>query len=404
MIDPADAYVWSFLPNWSSGFSTSREYWTDIIPTRSRRENRRALRQTPRRRFEFQSVCANSTELREFNTLMGKVQDKPFIVPDWSRRSALSLDAASGTDILTFDTLPNWMFEGRALFLWDRRTRPSAVYVDTIDGTEVTLQDTLAADWSTETVVLPGPVGKFSSELSTQNLTNTVKTIGVGFDVEAGSEPVSPATATATLGDREIFTLRPNWKEGVDDTLIWPSETVDFRRGSTAYFHPFLFPSMLRRASFVAQDHEGAEAITDLFDRMKGQRGEFYMPTGAPDIGPMLSLGGNNILVAGLQFMADFATSKVNKAIAVRLKNGTTLYRTVDSITESLIYPGNSIMNLNESWPAPIPLSDVHWISWMPVWRFASDILTMDWLTNEVAQCELTMRSLEALPVEIVDV
>lgn len=398
--DPSLAYVWSFKPNWRDSFRVSRAYRTDIFTSRSKRETRRALRDTPKRDFEFSSVM-DRAEQREFDALMWKAQDKPFIAPDWSRRTTISLDAAASTDVLTFDAVPSWLVEGRALFLWDRRTRPTAVYVDSIDGTEVTLTDSLADAWPAGSVVVPGPVGMFAGELRTTKHTNAVKTVRAMFSVEAGSEPVpTPAAAPVTHNGREVFTLRPNWAGEIDESMMWPSEMVDFNRGATASFRPFPFPSMLRRANFVGENIAAVQEIEDLFDRMKGQRGEFYMPTGSPDIVAKQALGGNNIRVDGLQMIEDFADSRIHKAICVRLRDGTQLYRTVTSIHQSLVWPEDALFDLDTPWPYSIPLEDVLWISWMPVYRFASDILTLDWLTAEVAQCELSMRSLEALPAE----
>lgn len=402
--DPTTAYVWNFPVNWADSFRVQKSYRTDIFTSRSRRESRRALMLQPRRTFEFNCIMERG-EAREFDALMHKAQDKPFIMPDWSRRALLSADVAATTDVLTFAALPWWLVEGRGIFLFAGNVRPTAVFVESIDGTDVTLTEPLAADWAAGTAVLPACVGMFAGELTAGMPTNTVVTPELTFNVEPGSEPnPAPAAASVTFNGREVCLLRPNWGSGITKTLSWPAEVVDFQRSAVAYFRPFPFPDTMRRAEFLRATPEEMAEVEDLFDRMYGQAGEFYMPTGANDLPSMEEVGPGVLKrwlrVSGTEVYDRYADSRIHKAICVVLRDGTRYYRNVSSIT---LNGGNSQLNFplsDPEWPTFIQPSEILMASWMPVWRCASDILSVDWLTDKVAQCEMNMRTLEHLTAE----
>jgi hypothetical protein len=400
MLDPTQAYVWSFLPNWAQSFRVTREYRTDIFTSRSKREFRRATRSTPRRSFDFEAIMQGD-DLREFNAMMSGVGNKPFIMPDWTRTAVLSSASASGTSTLNFAALPSWAVAGRALFLrGGAQVRPTAVYVNSIAGSNVVLSAPLTATWPIGTTVMPGPVGLLDSELKVRNPVNNIGVVAVSFSVDPTSEPAEvPAAAAVTFNNREVCLLRPNWANDIDQTFIWPSESIDFKRGRVAEYFPFDFPSRLRRASFIAANVTESLEIEDILTRMKGQRGDFYMPTGENDLPPIASLtsGGSTLTVAGTFTDDHYSGSKVFKAICVVKRDGTRLYRNVTGIATS---GSNSVLTVNTPWPSTITSAEVLMVSWMPVWRFASDTLAMEWVTNTVARADQTLRMLEDLTAE----
>lgn len=397
--DPATAYVWPFVPNWRAPFAVTREYRTDTINTRSRREQRRALRTTPRRAFDFE-ILLNGPELREFNGLMASAQDKPFVMADWSRRAELSAAVSTGGSALTFAAIPGWIVAGRALFLYDTAARPQSVIVASVAGNVATLSFPLLQSWSAGATVLPGTVGFLSPETAKKRITSGVATVAVQFSVEPASEPIeTPPVAPVSFNGREVCVARPNWADGIDATLTWGAELVDFQRGALAYTLPFAFPLQTQRVSFLAVNVAEARGFEQMFDRMKGQRGEFYLATGENDLPPKLGLsaGTATLRIAGTETADHYAGSSVYGALCVTLRNGTQIYRAISGIT---IDGPDSVVTLTANWAAAVALSAISRISWMPVWRFGSDAMTLEWITDEVAQFDMSLQMLEDLPAE----
>jgi hypothetical protein len=110
--------------------------------------------------------------------------------------------------------------------------------------------------------------------------------------------------------------------------------------------------------------------------------------------------GTNSIRIYGTQFSEDYADSTVHKAVAVTMNDGTIIYNAVEDIYTVDDPDGqDSVIQVADDWPVDLDPATVKTISWLLVWRHATDTLTIEWLTNTVGQCQLTMKSLEDLPV-----
>jgi hypothetical protein len=228
-----------------------------------------------------------------------------------------------------------------------------------------------------------------------------VGSIRATFDVTPVSEPfVNPPVAPETFKGRELFMTRPNWgsQPSIDFKAI--RDVVDFDRGKTAVFTPVAFQSRVSTYSYIGRDYDTAKAALDFFCRMLGQAKEFYMPTWEQDIiiKGTTSSGSTHIRVAGTSFATAYADSTVYKALTVFLLDGTIYHRIVADIyvVDDLIGQ-DSIISVTEAFPEILDANNVRMISWLPVWRHASDTLTVEWKTNSVAQYQMAMKMLEDL-------
>lgn len=393
----ATAYPFTFLPNWQEPVRIRREYRTSIWRSRSRREQRRALRQTPRLSFSFQ-LTLNGDTRREFRALMDGALNKPMLVPDWSRSITLAAPAAETASTITVSSALAWLVDGRGLFLYDGQNRPTPIYVDTVVGTTVTLASPLTAAWPAGSQILAGCVGFINGGVSPDAVTNTLSTVSIDFDVQPGTEPApAPAAAGATFNGLEVCPLTANWRDGYRNALEWSAEFVDNGYGPIAYGFPVDFPTETRRFTVTAGNVAAIATVVDFFDRMAGQRDEFYMPSGEADLIPVAALTGGTatLTVAGTDTATHYADSTVYTAIRVLLNDGTVLYRTVAGIAAA---GDNSVLTLGANWPSSITPADVTMISWMPVRRFASDTQTIDLITETVAESDIVTLALETLP------
>ena len=208
----------------------------------------------------------------------------------------------------------------------------------------------------------------------------------------------SPGLEHVAHNDREVFPFEPDWSQSIESTLSWDRESIDFGFGRTQNYSPLDFGTVVRKAAFLNVSVEQAEAMQDFFHRAKGQRGEFYWSTGLNDL-PLaagLTFNVNTMRVAGRETFDTFNDDTVYKAVAVRLWNGQTLYR---SITDMYLDAGDTMVRFTETWPANYLLSEIEKVSWLTVARFASDQFTAEWLTSDVMQTQLAIQTLENLPV-----
>lgn len=221
------------------------------------------------------------------------------------------------------------------------------------------------------------------------------------MEVTPASEPVvALPDAPAVFNGRELFAVKPNWASAPDVSYESEREVIDYARGRTETFTPIEFLTRVSKFTYTGRSYQDMNLIRQFFERMKGQRGEFYMPTWEDDVAVDFVSPPNTqtIRVAGPQFAADYGGSTVHRAIAVFLRDGTTIYNLVEDIFEVDDSDGNdSVIQVQDLWPVEISADTVKSISWLHVWRHATDTLTIEWLTNTVGQCQMTMRTLEDL-------
>lgn len=394
------ATVWPYLPNIRlEPYVVAREYRTEIIVSRSGKEQRRALRQTPRKRIEYLTGVAGDC-LREFDRSMMTAQRRLLAIPDRVRFATLAAGLGGGAKTVAVDPVPPWIAPGAAVLLVSG-SRVAARTVAGVAGTAITFEEGEAASWPAGTRLHPALHGYLDSSIKAPLVSpRGVAEVSVSFEVDPGSEPAEPSgAAPVVFQSREVFLTRPNrWRRIEIARAQEGAATVDYGFGRTRRFFPFDFATRMWEADFTGCDFQRSDAIRQFFDRMKGRRGEFYMPTWQPDFIPVsgITAAGSTLIVAGA--LSPLANDSVFNAIAIRKRDGGWLLRRVSSIVQ--IGGGSSQITVDAPWGEAVALADIQMVSWLPVWRFASDILTMAWPRETAAEIRLSLQMLENLAAE----
>jgi hypothetical protein len=387
-------------PNWSSAFIIEYSFRTDIITTRSGREQRRAIRQTPRKRFQFEASPYGAT-WRTFLQTMALWQNNTIFLPEYPRSVALAspLYAESQTVVLVEDA-PDWVVVGGSIILAHKEHHEVRIVQD-VDGNVVTFTSASSYEFPAGSKLYYSVAGRLDASVSATRETNRVASVSVDFSVTPGSEEEEDyGTAGTTFKGRELFTVRPNWAAQPDVSFEWPRDVVDYDRGRTEIKTIIEFGTQTTTFTFVGRDFSGAEALRKLFCRMKGQQGEFYYPTWSPDIilKDTVDVGSRVLRIEGTDFATAFKDSTVFKAILIMKKDGTLLPRVVESIgTIDDLEGVDSTLVVTTAFDFALSEDTVRMICWLPVCRFASDSLTMEWLSSTVAQCQMSLKTLEDL-------
>lgn len=392
--------LWSLVPNWKTPLRVSHEFLTEIIASRSGKEQRRALRETARRKLSYDALVENDS-LRLVNGLLARLRSAPMDVPDFSAGVLTTSAMASASATLAVDRIPTWLTAGAEVALVAGR-RVEKRTVDAISGLNITFEETADAPWHPKTRICPLLSGRPAGDMRSTRITNAVGPL----DVELA---LTPATETpdeggvdfrAYFNGREVFMARPNWTTSPTVSYLNPVETVDFGRGVVAFTQAVDHNSQTRTATYLHRSAAEADVIRQFFNRMKGQRGEFYLPTWENDIALAqdVAAGTTDLLtVTGSELFHSYADDPTHRAIAVTMTSGFVFFREIEGI---VLDGDDSVIVLRDPWPFDVPTADVRFISWMPVVRFATDTLTVEWVTDQVAQAVLSFRNLPAEPVE----
>lgn len=394
VLDPAVARLWPYSPDWTSAFSVRRSFKTDIITSRDNTEQRRAIRQLPRLSVDYRTTLQGA-DLRAASLWLRAWQNKPAIIPHFARYVLTTDVSLTGAFTLDVNPMPGWIGEGQRIVLCGNGVTEEGV-VATIAGTTVTLADPLANDWPSGSVLRPTFFGLLDGRIQTRRLNAGAADITVAFDAYPGGEaPSATGTAWATLGTREVFTLEPDFRGASSLAELFPAEQVDVDRGRTAQFRPIERAERLVEADFNGLGTATALQLEQFFDRMKGRRNAFYLPSGEQDfvLAASAGSGSTTFLSSGRTLADDFGGvdySTVETALAVFLTDGTRIYRRISDISLS---GSDTLITLTAALGTAISSENVARISWMPVVRFGSDEMAMAWQTPLNAGARLSFQS-----------
>lgn len=394
------ATVWPYLPNIRrEAYVIAREYRTDIIVSRSGKEQRRALRQTPRKRIEYLTGVQGDC-LREFDRSMVSAQREQLAIPDRVRYAILAAGLGGSATSVTISPVPPWIVADAEVLLV-AGSRVAARTVLSVVGTTVTFTTSEAESWPAGTRLHPAMLGYLDAKITAPIISpRAVVDINVVFHVDPGSEPPEDeGTAPVTFASREVFLTRANRWRPISLERTQEAAAADYGFGRVVRFFPIDFSTRMWEADYTGCDFDHADAIRKFFDRMKGRRGEFYMPTWTRDLVPLAGLtsAGTTLIVEGTGAQS-YSGDTVFKAIAIRKTDGSWLLRTVTSIGAS--GGTNSLVTVSAAWGEIVALGQIDMVCWLPVWRFSSDILTMSWPRDDVAEIHLPFQMIENLTAE----
>lgn len=446
-------------PNWRTPVSEQLVFKTTVFRSRSGKEQRRALRSNPRKTLSL-SVLSPGDKFREFDMELFSRGKSALTISDFSVSPAILTSSASVADTSLYVTsLPAWLtstmdvqvhFDDRCEIVTANpviigafsSAFSSAFDLDVTPPIEITLTGGITSTWPAGSKIYPVIDGRLASTQVIQMFTDNLSAEQIQFAVLAGTTviPVAP-TAPSLFDSRDALIVKPNWRNRISLSHTTPIETVDYGHGIDVPFLSEEYVTSTYRYTFLALRVNDANTIRDTFLRMKGQRGEFYIPTWLSDMEPFSGVAANSthLPVRDTDLPAAFANSTVRKAVMIETTDGEIYLRGIlniqsstgveitpgedfsvgfstgfstyytDTIEDSAfsnafssafggLVPGtHTIVTLDEPIVSGIHRDNIAKISWLNRVRFSTDTLVTNWVTDDLAEIQVTVTSLEHL-------
>ena len=394
------ARLWPFVPNWSTPWTESLEYRTEVIKSRSGREQRIAVRSVPRKRIEY-STLVKGIGRRRLDQYLDYGQHLEHAIADLPRR-VKTTSALSGQSV-TVESIPDWLTTDLLVAVVNGQNTVLK-YVEDISGTTLTFNDAETGDWPAGSLLHPVLLGFVDSTIASQRHTDTVAEARIGFGTNPGrQEYEEPDPSPQSFNGKDLFLLRPNWAQIPAVDFMRDTETVDYGSGVIARHDPVRYGTRLSRLMYTHGTVEDARVLRSIFQRCKGQRGEFYMPTGESDMDLAVAVlsGTSSMRVKGVDIFNNYAASSVFKSIYLQKRDGTAIPKRIATMfTVNDVLGHDTVIQFTSSWSGAIATDEVDKISWMPCRRFATDSLTIEWLTDSVSRAQISVRTIEDFVAE----
>lgn len=278
-----DLPVWSIPPNWSTPVTERLEWLTDVLQSRSLSEQRRAIRLTPRRFFEF--VINPVDRVRSYmDQWAHRISDERMLLPLWYAKGRLEEAALAAATTLVIDT--RWMeFEGYELaLLYADPFTYEVVEINMVSEDSLTLATGLADAWPAGTTVYPLRRAYMDPEINLSNLTSRVGESTLSFMVDDENPYDTGAEVLAVHDGYPVIMLEPNRMDALEQQFGRVMEELDLRIGRVRRFDENLRSYQTQFYNWQAKGREEHHKLRQTLYRLKGRQKGVWLPSFNADI------------------------------------------------------------------------------------------------------------------------
>lgn len=278
-----DLPVWSIPPNWSTPVTERLAWLTDVMTSRSLAEQRRAVRLTPRRYFDFK-INPIGRVRSFFDQWMHRISDEACLLPLWHDKGKLTALAESGDERIALDT--RWMefYEGGIVLLYRDAFTFEAVEIAGIDDTGIDLAAGLDSDWVKGSTVYPVRRALLDVNTRTLNKTATVGDASLGFMVDQANDYDPGAEVLVTYDGYPIVSLEPNRLDDLELQYNRIMEELDNSTGRVRRYDENLRGYQTQFYNWTARGRQQHHELRQTLYRLRGRQKGVWMPSFNQDV------------------------------------------------------------------------------------------------------------------------
>lgn len=385
----ADVTPWLYQPD---GEVVERLEWmTDILTSFNAREQRVALRQYPRRVFEYGFGLVGA-ERRTAENLLHHWQAQLWALPIWMDSQLSASTLGGGTTAITCDTIYRDFRDGGLLGLFTSPTNFEAVTISTVGAGIVNLSEATTKVWPAGTTrIVPLRMARMLDEVQLRRFTGDSSSGVVRFEVQEDSAWPA-ATGGTAYRSFPVIEQAPNWVQDPEQTFLRKVARIDPGTGP-AYFDEEGAGAVLQQSHRWLLD---GRAEIDGFRRWlyarQGRLSAFWLPTFAQDFALTAPIGSSDttIDVENCGYTTSIAQAIGRRDIRILLNNGTAYMRRITG--SSVISAAVERLTISSALGAAVATNQVQAISYMDLVRQESDAIELAWWRHDVVEAALVMR------------
>jgi hypothetical protein len=387
--------LFSVAPEWGEGMEETIEYLTDVLKAYSDNEQRRALRQIPRRAMRYRALTLNARDAAGMESLVWGWQNQPYGVPWWPDAQPLNADIAAGALVIPVETADRQFAPGGLVAIWVDEFTFEALSIDTVASDSITVTSPTQFAWTggPQTRVIPIFLCRLPASTDVTRYSSAIDQMDLAFIGEAGQPSPAPAISPTQYKGFDVLEIAPNWADAplkrsykrsmvTIDPKIGPIEVVD--KGGTAIVGQE-FPYWL-------DTHPNVTAFRAFILRRFGQMNAFWIPTWDQDLvlfQDVLSTDSGIRIQSEFYSRFLFPTPSRRYIAFIPIDGSGNVYRKVTSAvdngdgTENLVLDSATGKNFGMG---------TTMISFLTFARLGSDVTSIKWDSSEHAESIITLQ------------
>ncbi len=188
----------------------------------------------------------------------------------------------------------------------------------------------------------------------------------------------------------EMYTGETNWRMPLGINITARRKEIDGNTGPLSIRRKADFPLVMRGFSWMLKNREVAREVLAFIARRQGRRYPAWMPSGMDDFKPIQDIpsGQNSVRVERSDHGRLIGLNEARRDVVLILRSGARIPKRILAVEDD---GPDSVITFTDAFDAPIPLSDVKRISYLGLYRLASDTVTVAWATTEVAEIDVNL-------------
>jgi hypothetical protein len=392
--------LFSVAPDWNEGMAETIEYLTDVLKAYSDNEQRRALRQLPRRALRFRALALNAINSAGMESLVWGWQNRPFGLPWWPDASVMTSDTPAGSFVIPCNTVDRQFAAGGLCCIWKSEYVFEALSIVSLAPGAVTVSSPTQLNWtgSSATLVMPVLLARIPESVEVRRWSSAMDQIDLQFIGEAQQPAPAPAISPTQYKGIDVLEISPNWDAALNRVYKRSMVTIDPKVGPIAVVDKGGTAIVSQEFPWFLNGHPAVTAFRAFVLRRFGQLNSFWIPTWDQDLVLAFDVGASDtaIVIQSEFYSRFFFPNPARRFIAFIPMNGTAnVYRKVTSSTDN----GNGTESLVLDTPTgkAFPAAQTM-VSFLTLARLGSDRTQIDWMNADLAQANL---ALEELPREL---
>lgn len=385
-------FTFNFAPDWSRALIERLEFMTDVLEAYDGTEQRIALRELPRRSFEYQFVIDNNDDRRKFEALLSNWQSRAWLVPIWTEGQALSSQLASGSISVTLPRVTSDYMDGGNLII---RTGPftyEVVEISTVAGNVINFARPLPSSWPVGSRIYPAIPAYMETTQKVDRFTGAVLTAVVRFNfIEDTAAPAAPSE-TLYRG-YPVLTTAPVWKRDLSTEYQRKVAVLDFGIGPTAYDDQAKTPFIVLDHHWILDTKAAIDAMRAFAYARAGKQKIMWVPTFQEDVIPVAQISSSSTSVdVAFGYITQHLVGMAGREdVRIELTSGAVYYRRITGASEL----SNLVerLTLDSALPVTVQPSEVSRISWLIPARQTSDATEFAWSYDDVVDTSTNWRS-----------
>lgn len=366
---------WSFLPTWEGGIRERLEWYTGILTSPLGIEQRRSLRESPRRFFELQLI-AKPDERSYMELSCFDWGARRWAIPIWTDVQFTTVEIAAGSSFIACATAYRDFRAGGLVALRGASAFDYEVAeVLRVEADGIVLSRPLNSAWRKNSRVYPARVAQFTEQPVFTRLTVNSATVRAQFQIVEPSDWVAEAPALK-YRDKPVYLDPPEESQSLTASYQRLLEMMDNRRDN---------PRMGDSAgvAFTAQGHrwlvhgrEQQARMRSLWYFLRGRFKSVWIPTHSQDliVNGIHAPGSLLLQVRNTGYVKFGKMQPGRKDIMIILRDGRAFFR---RIMEAIEVEGGEALTLDSGLGLSTPLlpEDVERISFMALCRMDQDFI-----------------------------